>query len=202
MQHASQPEEGPLRRRPPAEEGGRAEREGDQERHQDVVPALDDRAGHARPHASPCTTAASTSRCSSPSRWSATSSASSPPRGRSAATRRTTARAVAADPRSVTTSTPAKRREGRTAMEAKAQARYVRVTPQKARRVVDLIRGRQAAEAVAVLEFAPQAASEPVRKVVAERDRQRPGEGRRRRPSRSTSASSSSTRRTWTRARR
>ena len=51
-------------------------------------------------------------------------------------------------------------------MEAKAQARYIRVTPQKARRVVDLIRGKQAAEAVAVLEFAPQAASEPVLKVV------------------------------------
>jgi large subunit ribosomal protein L22 len=51
-------------------------------------------------------------------------------------------------------------------MEAKAQARYVRVTPMKARRVVDLIRGRQAAEAVAVLEFAPQAASETVRKVL------------------------------------
>jgi large subunit ribosomal protein L22 len=51
-------------------------------------------------------------------------------------------------------------------MEAKAQARYVRVTPQKARRVVDLIRGREAREAVAVLRFAPQAASEPVRKVV------------------------------------
>ena len=51
-------------------------------------------------------------------------------------------------------------------MEAKAQARYVRLSPTKARRVVDLIRGRQAAEAVAVLEFAPQAASEPVRKVV------------------------------------
>jgi large subunit ribosomal protein L22 len=51
-------------------------------------------------------------------------------------------------------------------MEAKAQARYVRVTPQKARRVVDLIRGKQALEAVAVLEFAPQSASETVRKVV------------------------------------
>ena len=51
-------------------------------------------------------------------------------------------------------------------MEAKAQARYVRVTPQKARRVVDLIRGKQASEAVAVLMFAPQAASEPVRKVL------------------------------------
>ena len=51
-------------------------------------------------------------------------------------------------------------------MEAKAQARYVRVTPQKARRVVDLIRGKQASESVAVLQFAPQAASEPVRKVL------------------------------------
>jgi large subunit ribosomal protein L22 len=51
-------------------------------------------------------------------------------------------------------------------MEAKAKARFVRVTPQKARRVVDLIRGRQAGEAIAVLEFAPQSASEPVLKVV------------------------------------
>jgi large subunit ribosomal protein L22 len=51
-------------------------------------------------------------------------------------------------------------------MEAKAQARYIRVTPMKARRVVDLIRGKQAMRALAVLEFAPQAASEPVRKVV------------------------------------
>ena len=52
-------------------------------------------------------------------------------------------------------------------MEAKAQARGVRVTPMKARRVVDLIRGKQAVEALAVLQFAPQAASEPIRKVVA-----------------------------------
>ncbi|GAB7192503.1 50S ribosomal protein L22 [Kineococcus sp. NUM-3379] len=51
-------------------------------------------------------------------------------------------------------------------MEAKAQTRYLRVTPQKARRVVDLIRGKQATEAVAVLQFAPQAAAEPVRKLV------------------------------------
>jgi large subunit ribosomal protein L22 len=51
-------------------------------------------------------------------------------------------------------------------MEARAQARYVRVTPMKARRVVDLIRGMQAGEAAAVLRFAPQAAAEPVRKVL------------------------------------
>jgi large subunit ribosomal protein L22 len=42
----------------------------------------------------------------------------------------------------------------------------VRVTPQKARRVVDLIRGLPAADAQAVLRFAPQDASEPVGKVL------------------------------------
>ncbi|ROP43217.1 50S ribosomal protein L22 [Pseudokineococcus lusitanus] len=51
-------------------------------------------------------------------------------------------------------------------MEAMAKARFVRVTPQKARRVVDLVRGKRAEDALAVLAFAPQAASEPVRKVV------------------------------------
>src|SRR6266516_860528 len=52
-------------------------------------------------------------------------------------------------------------------MEARAQARYVRVTPRKARRVLDLIRGLPAAQAQAVLAFAPQAAGEPVGKVLA-----------------------------------
>lgn len=52
-------------------------------------------------------------------------------------------------------------------MEARAQARYVRVTPQKARRVIDLIRGMHAGEAQAVLQFAPQAASDPIGKVLA-----------------------------------
>ena len=50
---------------------------------------------------------------------------------------------------------------------ARAQARYVRVTPMKARRVVDMVRGMPADQALAVLRFAPQAASEPVYKVVA-----------------------------------
>jgi large subunit ribosomal protein L22 len=52
-------------------------------------------------------------------------------------------------------------------MEARAQARYVRVTPMKARRVINLIRGMNAADAQAVLTFAPQAASEPIGKVLA-----------------------------------
>ncbi|GHD23580.1 50S ribosomal protein L22 [Nocardiopsis kunsanensis] len=53
------------------------------------------------------------------------------------------------------------------AMGTRAQARFVRVTPRKARRVVDLIRGLPADEAQAVLRFAPQSASDPVGKVLA-----------------------------------
>lgn len=49
-------------------------------------------------------------------------------------------------------------------MEAKAIARHVRVTPRKARRMVDLIRGKKATEAVTILKFAPRAAALPVRK--------------------------------------
>ena len=50
---------------------------------------------------------------------------------------------------------------------AMARARYVHVSPMKARRVVDMIRGLPATEALNVLKFAPQAASEDVYKVVA-----------------------------------
>jgi large subunit ribosomal protein L22 len=45
--------------------------------------------------------------------------------------------------------------------------RHIRVTPQKARRVVALIKGKQAQEALAILKFAPQGASEPIYKLVA-----------------------------------
>ncbi|HEY0120040.1 MAG TPA: 50S ribosomal protein L22 [Cellulomonas sp.] len=51
-------------------------------------------------------------------------------------------------------------------MEAMAKARFVRVTPTKARRVVDLVRGKKAGEAVNTLRFAPQAAAAPVLKTV------------------------------------
>ncbi|ADG87294.1 50S ribosomal protein L22 [Thermobispora bispora] len=51
-------------------------------------------------------------------------------------------------------------------MEARAQVRFARHTPRKARRVVDLIRGLPASEAQAVLKFAPQAASKTVYKVL------------------------------------
>ena len=52
-------------------------------------------------------------------------------------------------------------------MEARAKVRYVRITPQKARRVVDLIRGLPADQAQAALAFAPQSASDPIGKVLA-----------------------------------
>ncbi|MDN4597368.1 MULTISPECIES: 50S ribosomal protein L22 [Leifsonia] len=52
-------------------------------------------------------------------------------------------------------------------VESIARVRHIRVTPMKARRVVDLIRGKQAQEALAILKFAPQSASEPVYKLVA-----------------------------------
>jgi len=50
---------------------------------------------------------------------------------------------------------------------ARAQVRYANLTPMKARRVVNLIRGLDAAAAAAVLRFSPQAASEPVAKLLA-----------------------------------
>ncbi len=52
-------------------------------------------------------------------------------------------------------------------LRAVARARNIRVTPMKARRVVELIRGRSARDALAVLAFAPQTASGPVSKVLA-----------------------------------
>lgn len=51
-------------------------------------------------------------------------------------------------------------------MEAKAQARYVRSTPQKTRRVVNEIRGKRALEAYDILRFAPQRVAVDVRKVL------------------------------------
>ena len=38
-------------------------------------------------------------------------------------------------------------------MEARAQAKMIRVSPQKARLVVDLVRGKQVKEALGMLEY-------------------------------------------------
>ncbi len=48
-----------------------------------------------------------------------------------------------------------------------AIARHVRMSPTKVRRVVDLVRGMDVSDALTTCQFAPQAASEPVYKVIA-----------------------------------
>jgi large subunit ribosomal protein L22 len=50
---------------------------------------------------------------------------------------------------------------------AYARARFVRDSPTKVRRVIELIKGKNAQEALAILRFAPYAASQPVAKVLA-----------------------------------
>jgi large subunit ribosomal protein L22 len=50
---------------------------------------------------------------------------------------------------------------------AVAKARFVRVSASKARRVIDLVRGKTVSEALDILRWAPQQASEPVAKVIA-----------------------------------
>src|SRR5512141_3091280 len=51
-------------------------------------------------------------------------------------------------------------------MEAKASLRFIRVTPRKARLVVDVIRGKRAGEALSMLKFMPQHASRVVEKLL------------------------------------
>lgn len=51
-------------------------------------------------------------------------------------------------------------------MQAKAVARTVRIAPRKARLVMDLIRGKQVGEAVAILKLTPKAASPVIEKVL------------------------------------
>lgn len=51
-------------------------------------------------------------------------------------------------------------------MEAKAILRYLRVSPQKARLVVDLIRGKKVDEALNILSFTNKAVSKDIAKIV------------------------------------
>ena len=51
-------------------------------------------------------------------------------------------------------------------MQAKAIAKYVRMSPRKVRLVVDLIRGQSVNEAYAVLQFSKKAAADPVGKTL------------------------------------
>ncbi|MFB3920072.1 MAG: 50S ribosomal protein L22 [Terriglobia bacterium] len=51
-------------------------------------------------------------------------------------------------------------------MEARATAKYIRMSPQKARLVVDLIRGKNAGEAINILRFTKKRASHEIEKVL------------------------------------
>ena len=51
-------------------------------------------------------------------------------------------------------------------MEAKAVAKYVRMSPSKVKPVVDLVRGKDLQEALTILKFSPGKAAEFVEKVV------------------------------------
>src|SRR5690606_4057376 len=149
-------------------------------RHQDLVAALDDRAGHDRPHdrrarrpqARPGLRdrldgrpQAGRVRAHADLQGSHQGRPQEPPpltRGRRATTREDRAMSVTERRRS------SARRESLLGDQpgAFASARYVRITPMKARRVVDMVRGLRVDEALALLAFAPQAASETVYKVL------------------------------------
>ncbi len=51
-------------------------------------------------------------------------------------------------------------------MDAKATLRYARITPRKARRVVDLIKGKKAGDALTALSFMPYRGSNFIEKIL------------------------------------
>lgn len=51
-------------------------------------------------------------------------------------------------------------------MEARAKAKYIRISPRKARQVVDLIRKKNVVEAMNILSFTPKKAALIVKKVL------------------------------------
>ena len=51
-------------------------------------------------------------------------------------------------------------------MQARAMAKYIRMSPRKIRRVADLIRGKNVGDAINVLHFTQKSASEPIEKLL------------------------------------
>jgi large subunit ribosomal protein L22 len=52
-------------------------------------------------------------------------------------------------------------------MEARAKLRYARLSPQKTRLVVDMVRGKRVQDALNILKFSPQKAAAVVSKLVS-----------------------------------
>ena len=110
---------------------------------------------------SPCTTAASTFRSISPRIWSATNSASSPPPALSGDTP-AKERPPASDVRRrahmatrVKQKTAARRAISRD-KRPHAVAKYIRISSRKVKIVIDLIRGKQVDDALAILMYTPE----------------------------------------------
>ncbi len=51
-------------------------------------------------------------------------------------------------------------------MEAKAKARFVKISPRKARVVADLVRGKDVGEALEILRFTQRAGARPLKKLI------------------------------------
>ncbi|MCL1866719.1 MAG: 50S ribosomal protein L22 [Oscillospiraceae bacterium] len=51
-------------------------------------------------------------------------------------------------------------------MEARAELKYIRISPRKVKIVLDLIRNKKCNEAVAILKHTPKSASEPLLKLL------------------------------------
>ncbi len=51
-------------------------------------------------------------------------------------------------------------------MQAKAVAKYIRISPRKVMQVADLVRGKKIGEALAILKFTPKGSALPIEKVV------------------------------------
>jgi large subunit ribosomal protein L22 len=51
-------------------------------------------------------------------------------------------------------------------MEARAELKYIRISPRKVKIVLDLIRSKKCLEAMAILKHTPKSASEPLQKLL------------------------------------
>ena len=163
--HVPQPEEGPVRRRSPAEEDRRAEHGRRAPGHQDVVAPLDDHPRHGRPH----------------HRRPRRSQARAGVRHR--VDGRPQARRVQPDADLPVPRRPGEGREGAALMtgpklndgvllagdrpSTRATAKYLRGSASKAREVLDLIRGLDVRHADEVLQFTRRDVAGEIRKVLA-----------------------------------
>ena len=122
-----------------------------QEGDQDLVAALDDHASRWSADVRTCTTARSSFRSTSPRTWSGTSSASSRP------TRKFTGHAGQAAQEAEAQWRSRMRRK----VIATGKLRYLGVSAQKARLVVDQVRGKQGREALDILHLSARRARRP-----------------------------------------